>query len=67
MSGHEKQKASQDRPSLNKTSDISSKLYLKIKFLPHRIHNASPLKRIDRIMLYREIIAVYSEVHVKHK
>ena len=47
---------------------LSVKLYLshlKTQFLPRRKHSASVLKT-DKLMLYREIIAVCSEIHAKH-
>ena len=45
---------------------LRTKLYLfnlKTQFVPHRKHSASVLKTGK---LYREIIAVCSEVHIKH-
>jgi hypothetical protein len=35
------------------------------KFLPQRKHNASPLQRSVRLMLFREITSGYSENHMK--
>ena len=39
---------------------------LRIKFVPRSKHSASVIKT-DKLMLYREIIAVCSEIHAKHK
>ena len=47
---------------------LRTKLYLsnlKTHFLPRRKHSASVIKT-DKLMLYTEIIAVCSEIHVKH-
>ena len=47
---------------------LSTKLYLsdlKTQFVPRRKHSASVLKT-DKLMLYREIIAVCSQIHAKH-
>ena len=44
------------------------KLYLsnfKTQFVPRRKHSASVIK-IDKLMLYREKVAVYSEIHAKY-
>jgi hypothetical protein len=45
---------------------ISSKSYTNIQFVPHRKHYASAIKT-NRLMLFRELIAVYCENHIKHK
>ena len=37
----------------------------KTQFVPRRKHSVSVLKT-DKLMLYREIIAVCSEIHAKH-
>ena len=47
---------------------LSTKLYLsdlKTHFVPRSKHSASVLKT-SQLMLYREIIAVCSEIHTKH-
>ena len=47
---------------------LSTKLYLsnlKIQLVPRIKHSASVIKT-DKLMLYREIIAVCSEIHAKH-
>ena len=47
---------------------LSTKLYLsdlKTQSVPRSKHSASVLKT-DKLMLYREIIAVCSEIHAKH-
>jgi hypothetical protein len=47
---------------------LSTKLYLsdlKTHFVPRSKHSASVLKT-DKLLLYREIIAVCSEIHAKH-
>ena len=47
---------------------LSTKLYLsdlKTQFIPSSKHSASVLKT-DNLILYREIIAVCSEIHAKH-
>jgi len=41
-------------------------LYLKTQFVPRSKHTPSRLKKTSRLMLYREIIAVCSEIHTKH-
>ena len=38
---------------------------LKIQFLPRRKHSASVIKT-DKLLLYREIIAVCSHIHTRH-
>ena len=38
---------------------------LKTQFIPRSKHCASVIKT-DKLMLYREIIAVCSEIHTKH-
>jgi len=38
--------------------------YLNIQPVPHSKHSASVIKTYD-LILYREIIAVYSEIHTK--
>ena len=48
---------------------VSTKLYLsdlKTQFVLRSKHSASVLKT-GKLMLYREIIAVCSEIHTKHK
>ena len=47
---------------------LSTKLYLsdlKIQFVPRSKHSASVIKT-GKLKLYREIIAVCSEIHTKH-
>ena len=47
---------------------LNTKLYpsdLKIHFVPRSKHSASVLKT-DKLMLYKEIIAVCSQIHTKH-
>ena len=47
---------------------LNTKLYLsdlKTQLVPRSKHSASVLKT-DKLMLYREIIAVCSEIHTKH-
>ena len=47
---------------------LSTKLYLsdlKTQIVPRSRHSASVLKT-DKLMLYREMIAVCSEIHTKH-
>ena len=54
--------------SLATIKPLSTKLYLsdlKTHFVPRSKHSASVLKT-DKLMLYREIIAVCSEIHTKH-
>ena len=49
-------------------SPLSTKLYpsdLKTHFVPHSKHSVSVIKT-SKSMLYREIIAVCSEIHTKH-
>jgi hypothetical protein len=43
----------------------SFKLYLQIQFVPHRKHYVTAAKP-NRLMLFREIIAVYCENHTEH-
>ena len=38
---------------------------LKTQFVPRRKHSASVIKT-SQLMLYRGIIAVYSDIHAKH-
>jgi len=41
----------------------------KIRFLPHREHNVACFVKnnlVNILMLYREIIAVCSQIHTKH-
>ena len=47
---------------------LSTKLYLthlKTQFVPRSKHSVSVLKT-DKLMLYREIIGLCSEIHTKH-
>ena len=45
---------------------LSTKLYLSdLPFVPRSKHSASVIKT-DKLMLYREIIAVCSPIHTKH-
>jgi hypothetical protein len=44
---------------------VPHKLYILIQFVPHRKHIVSATK-INRLMLFREIIAVYCENHTEH-
>ena len=51
-----------------KLNPLITKLYLsdlKTQSVPRSKHSASVIK-IDKLMLYREIIAVFSEIHTKH-
>ena len=51
-----------------KFKPLSTKMYLsdlKTHFVPRSKHSASVLKT-DNLMLYREIIAVCSQIHAKH-
>jgi len=41
-------------------------LHLKTQLLPQGKHSPCLLKKTNRLMLYREIIAVCSEIHTKH-
>ena len=41
-------------------------LYIKIQSVPHSKHTPSPLQKTSQLMLYREIIAVCSEIHTRH-
>ena len=43
-----------------------SELYLKIQLAPPSKHTPSILYKTDQLILCREIIAIYSESHVKH-
>jgi hypothetical protein len=47
------------------TDSNSDKLYPKIHFVPRSKHSVSVIKT-SQLMLYREIIAVCSELHTKH-
>ena len=40
-------------------------MYIKIQSVPHSKHSVSVLKT-SQLMVYREIIAVCSEIHIKH-
>ena len=53
---------------LQLVNSLRTKLYLsnlKTQFVPRRKHSASVIKT-DKLMLYREIIAVCSQIHAKH-
>jgi hypothetical protein len=53
----------------NSINPLRTKLYLsdlKTQFVPRSKHSASFIKT-DKLILYREIIAVCTEIHVKHK
>jgi len=39
---------------------------MKIQSVPRSKHTASIIKKTSQLMLYREIIAVCSEIHTKH-
>ena len=58
-----------ERPQGNRLlNPLSTKLCLsdlKTQFVPRSKHSASVTKT-DKLMLYREIIAVCSEMHTKH-
>ena len=48
---------------------LSTKLYLsnlKIQFVPRSKHSLLRFKKNGKLKLYREIIAVCSEIHAKH-
>ena len=54
---------------LQLVNSLRTKLYLsnlKTQFVPRRKHSASVIKT-DKLMLYREIIAVCSQIHAEHK
>ena len=46
-------------------TDEKSELYVKIQSVPLSKHSVSVIKT-SQLMLYREIIAVCSEIHTKH-
>jgi len=46
-------------------SDHWAELYIKIQSVPHSKHSVSVIKT-SQLMLYKEIIAVCSEIHTKH-
>jgi len=50
----------------NTLCGLNVKLYIKIQSIPRSNHSASLLIQISQLMLYREIIAVCSEIHTKH-
>jgi hypothetical protein len=41
-------------------------LYIRIQFVPHRKHCVS-VTETNRLMLFRETVAVYCENHAEHK
>src|SRR5215831_2251189 len=41
-------------------------LYIKTQSVPHSKHTPSQLYKTSQLMLYREIIAVCSQIHTKH-
>jgi len=41
-------------------------IYIKIQSVPRSKHTASLLIKTSQLMLYREIIAVCSQIHTKH-
>ena len=41
-------------------------LYIKTQSVPRSKHTPSQLKKTSQLMLYREIIAVCSQIHTKH-
>jgi len=54
----------QSKPSLRGKKPVEV-FYLKIQLVPRSKHSVSVIK-IRQLMLYREIIAVCSEIHTEH-